>query len=288
MRARAVVAIDGQLVPSEAAVVHVHDRGFLYGDGVFETLRAEAGRPTFLRQHLARLERALVAVRIAGVDLARVEATVLRASALVPSPCAHVRVVVSRGENLAVVAGGAAVTKVGPSLSLAGAARVVVVVTETAPPPALAARAGAAVTRVGAVTAVAGVKSTSYAPSLLAQADAEARGAEHALALDASGQLLEGATSNVFVEVGGRLLTPPSSLGILPGVARGVLLGAGVAVEGAVSREALEASRELFVTSSYRGVSPLRALDGRPLEAPGPLAERAHRLLEQARASAVG
>jgi branched-chain amino acid aminotransferase len=287
-RARAVVAIDGQLVPSEAAVVPVHDRGFLYGDGVFETLRAEGGRPTFLREHVARLDAALATVRIEGLELARVEDTVLRACAFVGAPFAHVRIVVSRGENQSLVvsraAGVAAVTKVGPSPSLASSPRLVVVVTECAPPLELEARPAAAVTRLGAVTPVAGVKSTSYAPSLLAQAEAEARGAAHALALDASGSLLEGATSNVFVEVDGALLTPPASLGILPGVARGVLLASGVASEGTVSREQLARAGEVFVTSSYRGVVPLSALDGRALEAPGAFARVAHRALEAARA----
>jgi branched-chain amino acid aminotransferase len=113
------------------------------------------------------------------------------------------------------------------------------------------------------------VKSTSYGDSVMVLRHARAQGADEALLADTRGRLSEAATANVFIEVAGRLVTPPRASGCLPGVVRQVLLDAGVAVEDDVSMDALDAAQEVFLTSSLGGVAPVASIDGRPLPAVG-------------------
>src|SRR3954463_14647440 len=92
------VMIDGSLVPPERAVVSVFDRGFLYGDSVFESLRTYRGQPFDLQMHLERLERSAARVLIPlPVDLATLEREVLRAIDAHAKPECYVRLTLTRG-----------------------------------------------------------------------------------------------------------------------------------------------------------------------------------------------
>ena len=118
---------------------------------------------------------------------------------------------------------------------------------------------------------LAAAKSTSYAAFALARRYALTRGADEALLLTADGRLAEGATSSVVVGLDGRLVTPPLSTGILPGVTRALLLEAGLVEPAEVSGEQLAQADEVALLSSTRHVHPVGRLDGRGLDAPGPL-----------------
>src|SRR5690348_6078019 len=98
--AGALVMIDGQPCAPEAARVSVFDRGFLYGDSVFETLRTYGGQPFALDEHIARLERsaALVGIRV-PLSASELDAEVRRAVALAGFPESYVRVMVTRGQG---------------------------------------------------------------------------------------------------------------------------------------------------------------------------------------------
>jgi branched-chain amino acid aminotransferase len=133
-------------------------------------------------------------------------------------------------------------------------------------------------------TAAAGAKVTNYLESVLAVREAKAQGAQEALIVDGRGEVVEGATSNVFVAKGGRLATPPEDAGILSGITRAYVLEAaakaGIAVDQLRLRpEALYDADEVFVTSSIREVLPVVRVDGRVIGtgAPGPLARILHR-----------
>jgi 4-amino-4-deoxychorismate lyase len=115
-----------------------------------------------------------------------------------------------------------------------------------------------------------GVKSTSYAVNMAAEAEAQRRGVDEAVFVDADGIVLEGTVTNVWWRVGDTLFTPSLDLGILAGVTRGTLTelapGCGYRVEeGAYRLEQLLEADEAFTSSSVREVMPLIEVDGRPL-----------------------
>lgn len=282
--ARRVASIDGRVVGPEGALVSVYDRGFLYGDAVFEVLRAYEGKPFALGEHLDRLRRS--AARVA-IDLPWDDATLARdveqALHAAGGGEAYVRMMVTRGS--------------GP-LSLdpdtARSPLRVVLVEPASPPTVDAYSRGIAAATVSARratdgTAAEGAKVTNYLASLLALREAKARGGDEALIVDASGRVVEGATSNVFAVRGGRLVTPPESAGILAGITRRWILAlarqSGLeADEAPLSVSDLCAADEVFITSSIREVLPVVSVDDHPIGSgsPGPITRRVHRALRAA------
>src|SRR5262249_33549714 len=127
-----------------------------------------------------------------------------------------------------------------------------------------------AVTRTVDGTPAAGAKVSNYLTNLLAVKEAKQRGAQEALILDAHGDVVEGASSNVFAVTKGALRTPPEDAGILPGITRAKVLEAaaelGIPVDLARLRpESLFAADEVFITSSIREVVPAVTIDGRTI-----------------------
>jgi branched-chain amino acid aminotransferase len=278
MTGKAVV-IDGHLLGPDDAKVSVYDRGFLFGDGVFEVLRTYGGGLFAWDEHYARLRRSAERVFIdVPVDGATLRSEVERALAATGNDESNVRIVLTRGMGPVTLDPGAA-----------GAPLRVVLVEPVVAPPREAYAAGiAAVTirtqRTADGTAASGAKVTNYLESLLAVREAKAQGAEEALVVDGRGDVVEGATSNVFVVKGGRLKTPPVDAGILAGITRAHVLdaatAAGVPVDQRTLRpEDLYEADEVFVTSSIREVLPVVRVDGRAIGAgvPGPVARALHR-----------
>jgi branched-chain amino acid aminotransferase len=258
--------------------VSVFDRGFLYGDAVFEVLRTYGGVPFALDEHLARLRRSAERVAIElPVDDRSLRDEVERAVAASGNVESYVRIVVTRGS--------------GP-LSLdpdtaEHPLRVVLVEAVTPPAPEAYARGVGAVLvhtrRAVDGTAAAGAKVTNYLANLLAVREAKARGAHEALVVDAHGHVVEGASSNVFVVHGGRVATPPETAGILAGITRARILSAaaalGVAVEERdLSVDDVTGADEVFITSSIRELLSVVHVDGLPVGAgvPGPVARALH------------
>jgi branched-chain amino acid aminotransferase len=124
---------------------------------------------------------------------------------------------------------------------------------------------------------VTGLKTTSYAENVVALARAAQAGASEALLANTAGHLCEGTGSNVFVAVGGRLLTPPLPSGCLAGITRELVLEVVPEAEEAdLPMDVLERADEVLLTSSTRDVQAVRCVDGRPLAgAPGPWAREA-------------
>jgi branched-chain amino acid aminotransferase len=278
MTGKAVV-IDGRLAPPDDAKVSVYDRGFLFGDAVFEVLRTYRGVPFAWDEHYTRLVGSAARVFIeVPVDGATLRAEVEQGIAAAGNEESNVRIVLTRG--------------VGPVTLDPGAARApfrVILVEPVVPPPREAYAAGiAAVTvrtqRTVDGTVASGAKVTNYLESLLAVREARAQGAQEALIVDGRGDVVEGATSNVFVVKGGRLATPPVDAGILAGITRAHVLdaaaSAGVAVDQRTLRpEDLYEADEVFVTSSIRELLPVVRVDGRPVGSgtPGPVVRSLHR-----------
>lgn len=254
-----LVWIDGALVPSPDAVVSVFDHGLTVGDGVFETLKAIDGEPFATRRHLDRLRRSAtglgLTVPYGDDDLRTAMAGVLASHER--RPLARVRITLT---------GGAA-----PLGSERGEATptLVVAVGELALSPASTAVCVAPWPR-NERGALAGLKTTSYAENVVALAYAKERGCSEAIFATTTGLLSEGTGSNVFVGIGGRLVTPPLSSGCLAGVTRELLLEVAGAVEEDITMGDFAAADEVFVTSSGRDVQPVHQVDDRTLAAPGP------------------
>ena len=258
-----IVWVDGDLLPLDRARVSPLDHAVLTGDGVFETLRVYRGVPFAVRRHLDRLARSA-----AGLRLPPPERDLLRA--------VIDEVVAANG----LVDGRLRITVTGGAGSLGSdraAVRPTVIV--AAAPPA----AWPATTEVAVVPwprnergPLAGLKTVSYAENVVALAHARDRGAGEAVFGNLAGNLCEGTGTNVFVVVGGRLLTPPLTSGCLAGVTRELLLELVEAAEEDLPLGALATAEEAFLTSSTREVQPIRAVDGAPLPgAPGPLSQAA-------------
>jgi branched-chain amino acid aminotransferase len=264
--------IDGQLRPAGAWQVSVFDRGFLYGDSVFETLRTYGGEPFELREHLERLARSAALVFIdLPVSLERLEAEVLEAIRAGQNAESYVRLMITRGEGA-----------LGLDPALADRpTRVIIVQPLTVPAPELYTRGISAISfrtqrQVDATSAV-GAKVGNYLVSVLAMREARQVGALEALIVDATGGVLEGGSSNIFLVERGKLVTPDVNAGILAGITRAKVLEVaaqiGVPVEFATpTLDRAYAADELFISSSIRELMPVVRLDARTIGdgSPGP------------------
>ncbi|HWS56902.1 MAG TPA: aminotransferase class IV [Actinotalea sp.] len=257
-----VVWADGRLREPGEAVLSAVDHGVTVGDGVFETCGVVDGAAFALTRHLARLVRSARGLGLADPDLEAVRAGV-DAVLAVPDGLGRVRITVTAG--------------LGPlgSGRTPGAQSVLVVAGPAG---------GAAPVRAIRVpwtrnerSAVAGLKTTSYAENVVALAAASRAGADEAVLANTVGQLCEGTGSNVFVERGGELLTPPLSCGCLAGITRELVLewsaDAGLPVREAapdelpfeVLDEVTAGSAGLAISGSVRTFVPVVALDGVPV-----------------------
>lgn len=270
------VWLDGAVMDAESARVPVFDRGFLYGDSVYEVLRTFGLRPHALDEHLDRLEGSARRIGMRIPERALIARAIDEAARATGEPEAYLRVIVTRG---------AGPINLDPA-SVDEEPRLVVLALPLKLPEATLYRDGASATIVGARRNAPGsvdpqVKSGNYLNSVLALAEARQRGAYEALMCDGVGRIAEGASSNLFVVSGGRIVTPPLSVGLLEGITRRHVIqlarAAGIPVdEASVWPSDLRRADEAFITSSVRGVMPIVRIDeyavgdGRP----GPITRR--------------
>jgi branched-chain amino acid aminotransferase len=255
--------VNGRLSVEEEARVSPFDHALLTGDGVFETLKVEGGVPFAVRRHLDRLVRSA-----AGLALETPSADTVRA-ALAEVVEANA---VTEGVIRITLTGGPA--PLGSDRGSAGPTLIVA----CGPPRGWGDAAAVAVAPWprNERSALAGLKTVSYAENVIALRWARERGAEEAVFGNLAGRLCEGTGTNVFVGVGGRLLTPPLDSGCLAGVTRDLLLELGVADEHELPLSALADADEAFLTSSTRDVQAVSTVDGTPLPATqGPLTKAA-------------
>ncbi len=279
-----IASIDGVITAIEDARVPVLDRGFLYGDGAFEALRTYGGVPHALHEHLERLFRSCAILGIdAGISAQGLAEEIRTAIAHCDAKERYVRIILTRGQGPF----GLSPRGAGPSL------RVLLV----RPIADESGQSQQHPIRVESVTVPpsrfsAGAKPSSYLTNLLALEHAQRFGADDAFLLGEYGELLEGATSSVFLVRAGQILTPTLALGILPGITRDRVVALSRR-EGWVVRECLltihDAYRadEVFATSSIREIVPVVAVDGVSIRGgePGPVSQH---LMAAYRADARG
>lgn len=259
-----VVWVDGEFVEPSTALVSVFDHGLTVGDGVFETVLVHAGAPVALDPHLVRLA---ATTAVLGIDLgigaedlvAVCSDAAARWSALGEAARGRLRITVTSGTGPAGAARGP-----GPAS--------VVVTCGAAPPVAPSSTVLTVPWRINERAATAGMKTTSYLDNVVMLDAVRRAGADEALLANTEEELCEATTANVFVVVDDELLTPPLTSGCLPGVTRALVLASGCGAEEAdLDYEVVHEATEVFLTSSLRGIQPVRSIDGRDLgEVPGP------------------
>jgi branched-chain amino acid aminotransferase len=273
-----LVFLNGQFLPEERAVVPVFDRGFLYGDGLFETLRVVNGRPFRWDAHWQRLEQG---ARFLGISLP------FDSGAMRDYACqliarneltdALLRIALSRG--------------VGPrGYSPKGAEHPTIIMSlHAAPslqpthPPAW--RLVTSSFRLPPDERLARFKTCNKLPQILARAEADAAGADEALLLDLSGHVVEGSSSNLFWFDATGLCTPPLTAGILPGVTRAVVMELAQSLGLAVSERVLlpaqlSSASGVFLSVTSSGIVEAISLDGKSLSS-SPRVKELHRAYVQ-------
>ncbi len=270
-----IVFLNGKFVSEEQATVSVFDRAFLYGDGLFETMRVINGKPFRWWDHMERLRKGgdFLGIKIPfGCKSLEKFATELIVQNKMPD--ALMRLTVSRG--------------VGPrGYSPKGADKPTLVMTMHPAPVATSARwkLVTASLRLPAGDALAQFKTANKLAQVLARAEADAAGADEALLLNTDGHVVEGASSNLFWIEGKTVCTPPLTDGLLAGVTRAVTIEICQSfslpiAERTVTPEQLRRADGVYLTLSSIGVAEAIALDGVPL-ATSPITLDIHRAYEK-------
>lgn len=240
------VWVNGVVSEPQDARVSPFDHGFTVGDGVFETCKVTGGVPFALTRHLQRLDRSVAGLGLPVPDHDLIRAGIADLLAVEPD-AGRLRITVTGGPGpLGSDRGDEGTTTtiaVSPESSWEDATSIAVV------PWVRNER-----------SAVAGLKTTSYAENVVALDRAHALGCSEAIFANTRGQLCEGTGSNIFVLVGGELVTPTLDSGCLAGVSRDLVLEwtDAHAVDHPV--EVLRAAEEAFLTSSTRDVQPIRQI----------------------------
>jgi branched-chain amino acid aminotransferase len=256
------VHVGGQIVASQDARISVFDRGFLYGDSVYETVATVKGRLFALFEHLDRLEESAKRIGIVPPSRVEIEQAVTATVAAAGNAESRVRIIVSRGEGWGDLDPASATQ---PQL--------IVIVGPRGGPTAQMYADGVEIALVSVLrndprALDPAVKSGNYLNNVMAVAEARRRGAHEAILRTQSGGIAEGATSNVFVVREGRVQTPALSVGILNGVTRVHVLNLchtqGIPVDemDPLTPDQLRGADEIFLTSSVRGILPVTRVDG--------------------------
>jgi branched-chain amino acid aminotransferase len=270
------VHIGGKVCPPEEAKISVFDRGFLYGDSVYETIGTAYGRLFAANDHLERLERSAMRIGLRVPPRADIERAVAETMEAAGNPESRVRIVLTRGAG-----------KLDLDPASVDDTQLVVIVFPLGAPTAEMYDKGVAVavvsiTRNSPSAIDPAVKSGNYLNNVLALGEARRRsGAYEAILCGADGSIAEGSTSNIFTVVGGQVRTPPLEVGILDGITRAKVLELcrknGIRLfETRMFPDELRAADEAFITSATRGVLPVTRIDEKPVGdgAPGPVSRQ--------------
>lgn len=281
--------VDGELVPASAATVSVEDRGFAYGDGAFETMRAYGGDVFAWPAHVDRLAATCETLELDhGIDDAELKRRVDETLAANDLADAYVKLSITRGvqpgtldphpvvdPTVVVVVKPLPRGGVGSAPVYDGPATVQT--TKTRKPADRALPAGA--------------KTHNYLTEILARLELRVTGADEALMLDPDGHVAEGAIANLFFADGTALCTPSLDGPVLPGVTRATVIDIaeteGIPVEeGTYTPDAVRDADEVFLTNSTWELRPVSSVDGIDVGGDGsgtagPLTTLLSRLFEQ-------
>ena len=267
--------VNGRVFDQAHAVISVFDHGFLYGEGVYETLRTFNGRPFLFDRHMQRLRNSAAMLRLDVPISDDQMAARCRETMAANGPGEHyIRILLTRGVGEL-------------SYDPAGCPEpsIVIIVKPQIDPPASAYEHGMKLAIVDIVRNHPGtvnplIKSNNLLNNALAMQEAARRGGDEGVMRNFRGELAECTTANLFVVKDGVALTPPLDAGLLPGITRAFLFEvgeeAGIPVREAVLHDAdLLNADEAFFTSTTRGVMPATRVDDKPIGTgrPGPVTQ---------------
>jgi branched-chain amino acid aminotransferase len=266
-----LVFLNGQFLPETEAVVPVNDRGFLLGDGLFETVRVVKGKPFGMAQHLERMTRGADFLKIkppfTPKELEKFAGQLIEQNQM---PDAILRVTLTRGP------GERGYTPSDESKPT------VVMTLHTAPSldaeKTIEWNLVTSSYRIPAADPLSLFKTTSKILHVMARAEAKEQGADEALLINTNGEVAETASGNLFWVYQDKICTVPTGRGVLPGITRAVVLEIcqtlGLQVTKRVIKpEALRNSEGIFVTQSALGIIPVSIFDGQRV-APSPLVDQ--------------
>lgn len=270
------IFLNGRVVKETEACVSVYDHGFLYGDGVYETMRSYDGVVFMLDRHIERLRRSasLIKLTCPGRELLRNAVhNTMEANGLSD---AYLRITVSRGRG-----------PIGLDPGLCKEPTIVVIAERFRKYPSQCYQDGVelilAKTRRNLAEALdPGIKSLNFLNNIMAKTEALERGAYEAVMLNRDGYIAEGTVSNIFFVLGGRVCTPSRETGILEGITREVVIGAaranGIEVaEGMYRPEDIFTADEVFITNTTGEIIPVSRLE-QVVYRVGPVTRRLHGL----------
>jgi D-alanine transaminase len=249
--------VNGQILPIEQAVVPIEDRGYNFGDAVYEFFASYRGRLFRVEEHLNRLERSLRELHFPPVSREEIRDAVLRLYEASGIERAGLYLQISR-----------AVAPRDHAFPATGAPQVIMTVRPVHEKPPELRQSGAAVITVTDIRwARCDIKTVQLLPNVLAKQQAVEAGAFDALFVSEDEVVREGTSSNVFIVSAGRLLTHPLTPRILPGITRQVILDlckklALPAEERFFSRNDLYAADEAFLSGTVTEVLPITRVDG--------------------------
>lgn len=279
----AIVSVNGKITDERQAVISVFDHGFLYGEGIYETLRTYHQRPFLLERHLKRLRNSarMMALDVPVTDAEledRISETVAHATPLLPNGTEwYIRVLLTRGVGELSYDPAATPT---PSI--------VVIVKPHADPPAEVYAHGvrtiiSSIVRNHPGTVNPMIKSNNLMNNALAMQEGFKRRAFEVIMRNYRGELTECSMSNLFIVRNGSALTPPLSAGLLPGITREFVFeigsSAGVPVEEATLHDSdLYDADESFLTGTTREIMPITEVDEQKIGTgmPGPITKKLH------------
>jgi len=271
-----IIYLDGKFVNEEEAKVSVFDHGLLYGDGVFEGIRAYHGRVFKLKEHIQRLYESARHIALdPGIPQEQMMEIVLETCRRNNLKDAYIRLVVTRGRGdlgldprkcpkpfIFCIAAG---IQLYPEELYERGLELVTVGTRRNAPDALDPR----------------IKSLNYLNNILAKIEATKAGAPEGLMLNKEGYVAEATGDNIFIVKNGCLYTPPSHIGLLEGITRNTVLDLakklGIpAAEKVFTRHDVYTADECFLTGTAAEVIPVSHLDSRPIGdgRPGPITRK--------------
>ena len=270
---KSLIYINGDLVPESEAKISVLDHGFLYGDGVFEGIRAYKGVVFKLREHIERLYDSAkflkIEIPMSKEELIEAILETIRKNGL--TDC-YIRVVVTRG-----------IGDLGLDPRKCGKPSIIIIAKPMG--PLLGKKAVSliisSVRRDGVDATNHQAKSLNYLNSILAKLEAISAGADDAIMLDNRGFVSEATGENVFIVKNGKIMTPPPTSGVLLGITRNCI----IELAGKLGYEVMEreltpfeliTADEVFLTGTAAEIVPVESVNGRKIgtRVPGPITER--------------
>ncbi len=278
-----IISINKQLLSKSEAKISIFDRGFLFGDSIYEVTLTYNKVPFLLEEHLDRLWNSANALYM-PIQFSREELKeeIHRGLTRLNLNRIYIRLIITRGEGL-----------IGLDPDLATQQNLIIIFKELPPNPQEWYEKGvhmviADIMRNPKKAIDPNIKSGNYLNNVLAMSQAKAKGAFDAIMLNHKGQVTEGTTNNIWIVQGEKVMTPPLKAGLLSGITRATLLKIGqkkgiLMSESNFTADTLKNADEVFFTSSTKELVPVTKIDESPIGPgqPGPMTKRLHTLYQE-------